>query len=261
MPHSTLHLHDVTVCYGQRPAVHHVGFDLPCGALAALIGPNGSGKSSLLKAVLGWLPLSSGSIGIDGRPVSESANRIAYLPQRENVDLDFPITVADVVAQGRYRALGWARGFDADDHRRVEQALVELGLDRLRDRPLAQLSGGQQQRTFLARALATGADIFLLDEPLSALDTPARHDLLARLRRWATEAHRLVIVVTHHLDEIAPYFTHAVLINTHLIAAGPVAEVLVPSHLRTCFGATPGLLRPVPDLGPILRHGHSPVER
>lgn len=233
--HDSLRFSDVTVCYGRHPAVHHVSGELPCGSLGAIVGPNGAGKSTLLKAVLGWMPLTTGSITLGGRPVPESLHRIAYLHQQDATSAGFPITVAEVVAMGRYPRVGWWRGFSADDHAAVENALREMNLDELRARPFSQLSGGQRQRTLLARALATGADVFLLDEPLTGLDLPSQHDLLERLAAWAARG-RLVAVVLHDLGLARRWCSHALLLSNHRIACGPVAETLCDANLEVAFG-------------------------
>ena len=230
-----LHFTDVTVCYGRRPAVHHVSGALPCGSLGAIVGPNGAGKSTLLKAVLGWLPLTTGSITLGGCPATHALHRMAYLHQQDATSAGFPVTVEEVVAMGRYPRVGWWRGFSAEDLGAVEHALVEMHLDGLRTRPFGQLSGGQRQRTLLARALATGADVFLLDEPLTGLDLPSQHDLLERLAAWAGRG-RLVAVVLHDLELARRWCSHALLLSNHRVACGPVAEALCDTNLEAAFG-------------------------
>jgi manganese/zinc/iron transport system ATP- binding protein len=234
--HDLLVFDNVTASYGRRPAVHHVSAALPCGSLCAILGPNGAGKSTLLKAMMGWLPF-EGRILIDGLPAVQHRRRIAYVPQRDGLDTDFPLTVAEVVAQGRFQAIGALGGFTAADRAAVDAAIQELGIGDLRDRPISRLSGGQLQRVLLARALATGADIFLLDEPLNGLDVPSRRELLDQLRRWTTDHERIVLAVLHDLDCLAPWFSHALVLRTHLVAAGPVADAASPERLREAFGA------------------------
>ena len=235
MSHSRLICHDLTICYQQRPVVHHVSAELPCGSFAAIVGPNGAGKSTLLHGILGWMPWTSGSVTLGGQPVTTCLKRLTYLPQRKTQDLDFPVDVETVVAMGRYQHRGLFAGFQPEDHRAIDQAINEMGLQKLRKRPLAQLSGGQQQRTFLARALATGADVLLLDEPSS-------RDLLARLRNWAVKD-RLVIAVIHDLTAVSSWCTHALLINRELIACGPVAEVMTSANLARTYGRSADAVR------------------
>lgn len=237
MHHDALRFDDVTVCYGATPAVHHLSAELPCGSLVALMGPNGAGKSTLLRTILGWHRLTTGSITIGGVPCRKVSRRIGYLPQRAAVDWDFPVTVRDVVAMGRYQVLGAFRGFRKEDHAAVEAAITEMGLEWLADRQIAQLSGGQQQRTFLARAVASGADIFLLDEPFAGLDPSSTADLVRRLQTWA-KAGRLVVTVVHDLDLARRYFPQALLVRASLIAVGATVEVLNERNLVRAYGAS-----------------------
>lgn len=233
-----LRFDNVTVCYGSIPALHHLDASVNCNSLTALIGPNGAGKSTLFKAILGWLPLTSGSIKIGDQHTHHILPRLAYLPQRTTVDWDFPATVRMVVEQGRFPTLGLWKRFGADDHRRVDEALAEMDLTSLADRQINALSGGQQQRVFLARALAQGADIFLLDEPFTGLDTRSRHDLIERLQTWQTQG-RTVLCAVHDLDLAREVFSHALVINTHLISCGPVNESLSPDIIREVRGLNP----------------------
>lgn len=237
MSHCSLELDDVTVCYRRHPAIHHVTCSLPLDGLVAVVGPNGAGKSTLLKALLGFLPLTTGAIHVGGAPLGACAGRFAYLAQNEATASGFPITVAEVVAQGRYQRLGAFRGFTGADRAAVEQAIAELGLEPLRRRPFAQLSGGQRQRTLLARAVATGADIFLLDEPLTGLDAPSQHDLLERLSSWRGHG-RLVLAVLHDLVAARRWCARALVLDRHLVACGEAAAALAPAVLAEAFGRT-----------------------
>lgn len=238
MSHAILRCEDLTICYRQRPAVHHLNVDLPCGALVGIVGPNGAGKSTLMQGILGWLPWTSGRVTVDGKPVQACAARMSYLAQRRTQDQDFPADVESVVAMGRFARRGLFSGFTAEDHTIIDGAIREMGLDRLRQRPLAQLSGGQQQRVFIARALATGADILLLDEPLTGLDEPSTRDLMARLLEW-TRRDRLVVAVIHDLPAVQRWCTHALLLNRDLIAFGPTAEALSEANRNRCYEGRP----------------------
>ena len=248
-PHAHhLRCENLTLCHGKRPAVHHLNADLTCGSFVGVVGPNGAGKTTLLNGILGWIPATSGRVTFSGQDVERCLARLTYLPQRKVYDLDFPVTVEDVVGQGRCQARGWLRGFGDDDRIAIRQAITEMGLGKLRTRPLAQLSGGQQQRVFLARAIATGADVVLLDEPLTGLDEPSAHDLLARLRAWA-EGGRLVIAVIHDLEAVRRWCTHALLLNHELVACGPVREAMSEANVARCYG------RPLREEGRPLREG------
>ena len=234
--HDIIRLQDVTVAYGRRLAVDSVTAQIHCGSLTAILGPNGAGKSTLLRAILGWMPLTRGEIRIGDSHPQHALPRLAYLPQRVDVDWDFPITVRAVVEQGRYPALGAFRRFRPIDHELVDRALAEMKLTELQHRQIRALSGGQQQRVFLARALAQGADIFLLDEPFSGLDAPTTAELAAVLKSWE-RLHRTVVAVLHDLPLARRLFSHALLLDTRLLASGPVAEVLAPELLAQFYPA------------------------
>ena len=223
--HDIIRLNNVTVRYGACLALDRVTANLMCGSHTAVLGPNGAGKSTLLRAILGWMPLSEGEIRIGDSHPHHALPRLAYLPQRLEIDWDFPITVREVVAQGRYPALGQFRRFSREDHERVDGAMEEMGLTDLRGRQIRALSGGQQQRVFLARALAQGADIFLLDEPFSSLDPAASEELGARLKAWEGQG-RTVIAVLHDVGLARLIFPSTLLLTTRLVANGPTVELL-----------------------------------
>ena len=224
----------VTVHYGQTTALRDITFDLPCGSSTAILGPNGAGKSTLLRAILGGQGLAAGEISLGDAHPHHALPRLAYLPQRQAVDWDFPITVRGVVEQGRYPALGFCERLRPDDHQKVDRAMEELGLTGLADRQIRMLSGGQQQRVFLARALAQGADIFLLDEPFAGLDLFATEELTHILRAWESQG-RTVLAAVHDLELARREFTYGVLLDTVLVAAGPIAEVLTPGNIDRAF--------------------------
>jgi ABC-type Mn2+/Zn2+ transport system ATPase subunit len=217
----------VTVRYGRHLALDDINLDVPCGSLTAVLGRNGAGKSTLLRACLGWAPLTAGEIRIGDSHPQHALPRMAYLPQRQAVDWDFPITVRAVVEQGRYPSLRPWQRLSASDHARVEHALAELQLSDLGDRQIRQLSGGQQQRMFLARALAQGADIFLLDEPFAGLDSAATEELASAIQSWKQQG-RTVLAAVHDLPLARRLFERAVLLGGKLLAAGPIGEVIAP---------------------------------
>jgi len=193
MSYHQLEIKDLTVSYKRVPAVHHVSLELRCGSCVGLLGPNGAGKTSLFKALVGLVPLETGSMSFHGHSKSLAASEIAYLPQRTTVDWDFPITVRGMVEMGRYQVLGWRKRFREEDRRAVDKALEAMELEDLGDRQISALSGGQQQRAFLARALAQEAHVFLLDEPFSGLDKPAQDLLAGAIRRLAKAGNLLVV--------------------------------------------------------------------
>lgn len=224
--------------FGHRPALVSINAQIPCNSLTAVVGPNGAGKTTLLRSVLGWHPLCSGEIRIGDSHAHHALPRLAYLPQRAEIDWDFPITVRAVVEQGRYPHIGPFRGFSSIDRDAVDAAIVELGLETIVDRQIRRLSGGQQQRVFLARALAQGADIFLLDEPFSNLDMRAAEDLLSRFQKWKDQG-RTVLAVVHDLDLARRSFDQALLLRTRLIAYGEAPTVLDETNILAAYGEAP----------------------
>jgi ABC-type Mn2+/Zn2+ transport system ATPase subunit len=229
-------LKDVTVSYSRIPAVHHLNTSVACGSCVALLGPNGAGKTTLLKAIAGLLPLETGHIRFEGHEIGAHPTRaIAYVPQREAVDWDFPITVRGLVEMGRYPSLGNWGGFGAKDHEAVQEALHVCDLEDLADRQISALSGGQQQRAFLARAWAQHAEIYLLDEPFTGLDRNATEAFAAAMRRLRV-AGKLVIASHHDLKSVEALFDQILLINGELVACGPTAEAFTTQNLDRAYG-------------------------
>lgn len=238
MNHFILRFHKVSVNFGHRPALVCIDAQIPCNSLTAVVGPNGAGKTTLLRSVLGWHPLSSGEIRIGDSHAHHALPRLAYLPQRAEIDWDFPITVRAVVEQGRYPHLGPFRGFSSADEEAVDSAIEELGLESIVNRQIRRLSGGQQQRVFLARALAQGADIFLLDEPFSNLDMRAAEDLLSRFKKWKDQG-RTVLAVVHDLDLARKSFDQALLLRTRVVAYGDATTVLNKANIQAAYDEDP----------------------
>ncbi len=231
----TLEIRGVSVFYGTRRALDAVCLNVPHGAQVAVVGPNGAGKSTLFKAMVGLLPLRSGDMLMHGRPLAEYRDPVAYVPQREEVDWRFPVTVFDVVAMGRYRKGRWLRRLSSADRAVVGQCLEQLAIAELAQRPIGELSGGQQQRVFLARALAQEPHVLLLDEPFTGVDIATREatlKLLAGLRDRSVT----VLVSTHDLDLAAERFEQIALLNGRLISVGRPEEVFTEEHLQAAFG-------------------------
>lgn len=233
--HHELVIEDLTVCYRRVLALDRVSFATSCGNRVALIGPNGAGKSTLLKSIAGLVPRTAGTLRWRGTEVRRWSREFAYLPQREEVDWSFPITVRGLVEMGRYPQTGWWRKFSAEDTLAVDQALESLDLGALQHRQIRELSGGQQQRAFLARALAQNAHVLLLDEPFTGLDRNASRllgDLLSRLSHEG----RLVIASHHDIDSAPRLFDEALVLNTRAVAFGPVRETLTEPLIARTFG-------------------------
>ncbi len=236
-----IEVEDLTVAYGDEPVLWDIDFKVPAGRIMAIVGPNGAGKSTLLKAILGVVKPVAGDIRIFGRPFDPRRREVAYVPQRANLDWDFPATVLDVVLMGTYARLGWFRRPGRAERASAREALRKVGLEGLEARPIAQLSGGQQQRVLLARALVQDARIFLLDEPFQGVDAPTEKAIIAVLRQLKEEG-KTVVVVHHDLATVPEYFDWVLLLNVQVIASGPVEEVFTPECLRRTYGGRVGVV-------------------
>lgn len=235
-PHR-LEVDNISVAYGEKTVLQNVVFQAAHGARIAVVGPNGAGKSTLFKALVGLLPLQSGRILIHGLPLGNHKDCVAYIPQREEVDWRFPVTVQDVVMMGRFGTRGWFVRPNRADHEAVKRSLNEMGIAGLANTSISDLSGGQQQRVFLARALAQDPHILLMDEPFTGVDATtqeATFDLLDRLRERQVTA----IISTHDLNLAAGRFDAVILLNKRLVAYGPPQAVLTQENLAHAFGSS-----------------------
>jgi manganese/zinc/iron transport system ATP- binding protein len=249
---------DVTVQYGHRVALWGVTCQLPAGRLIAIVGPNGAGKSTLLRAMVGLVRLSRGEIRLFGQAPEKVRRRVSYMPQRETVDWDFPLTVFDVVLMGCYGELRLGARPRREHYERAQRALELVGMERHAQRLLSELSGGQQQRVFLARALAQQAELYLMDEPLAGVDAVTEQVVLHVLEELRRQG-KTVVVVHHDLSTIAERFDWVVLLNLRLVACGAVPEVLTMANLHGAYG---GRLQMLSDVAQVLeqrrqrlRHG------
>jgi ABC-type Mn2+/Zn2+ transport system ATPase subunit len=234
IPHR-LEVNNISVAYAEKAVLHDVSFQVAHGARVAVVGPNGAGKSTLFKALVGLLPLQTGQVLIHGLPLGHHKDCVAYIPQREDVDWRFPVTVGDVVMMGRFGARGWFARPNQADHQSVERSLEEMGIAGLAKTSISDLSGGQQQRVFLARALAQDPHILLMDEPFTGVDVTTQETtfgLLDRLRERQVTA----IISTHDLNLAASRFDAVILLNKSLVAYGPPQEVLTRENLARAFG-------------------------
>jgi ABC-type Mn2+/Zn2+ transport system ATPase subunit len=226
---------NATVSYGDKAALKEVTFCVPVGNRVAVIGPNGAGKSTLFKALVGLLPLDKGNIMIHGLPLGHHRDCVAYVPQREEVDWRFPVTVADVVMMGRYGRLGWLRRPGKQDRTAVAESLQRMGITDLASKPIGELSGGQQQRVFLARALVQEPHILLMDEPFTGVDVSTQEATLA-LFDTLRDQQVTVLISTHDLKLSATRFDQVLLLNCRVIAFGTAQEVLTSQNLAEAFG-------------------------
>ncbi len=236
-----LAVHDLTVAYHRKPVIWDVDLDIPEGKLVGVVGPNGAGKSTLLKTCLDLIPRASGEVGVYGKPYKEQRHLVGYVPQRESVDWDFPVSVLDLVAMGTYRHLGWFRRVGEKQKAAAMNALEQVGIAHLADRQISQLSGGQQQRTFLARALTQNAKLYFMDEPFAAVDAATEEAIVKILQQLNSEG-KTCIVVHHDLATVARYFDWVVLLNMRVVASGPTEEVFTKTNLEKTYGGSLSLL-------------------
>lgn len=252
-----LEARDVTVAYHRKPVLWNVSLDIPPGSLVGLVGPNGAGKSTLLKTIVDMVPRISGEILVFGQPYKRTRSRVAYVPQRESVDWDFPATALDVVLMGTYGQLGWFRRAGQTERKLAIEALRKMEIDHLAMRQISQLSGGQQQRTFLARALVQQADLYLMDEPFAAVDASTERAIVLLLRELQQQQ-KTILVVHHDLHTVPSYFDYIVLLNMRLVAAGPTGEVFTEDNLQKTYGGKLTLLEEVGEAMRLRQGGVKP---
>lgn len=229
---------DVTVTYRNgHTALHTASFTTPIGSIAALVGVNGSGKSTLFKAIMGFVRLSKGSIRIFGMPVRKALkqNLVAYVPQSEDVDWNFPVLVEDVVMMGRYGHMNFLRTPSATDHAAVADALSRVNMLGFRKRQIGELSGGQKKRVFLARAIAQEARVILLDEPFTGVDVKTEDQIIVLLKELR-DSGAVMLVSTHNLGSVPEFCDRTVLIKGTVLASGPTEDIFTEANLEKTFG-------------------------
>jgi len=239
---ASISVHNLSVTYPNGfTAVHDASFQLDPGSICALVGINGSGKSTIFKAIMGFLRPSAGEVKLCGMPVDEALkkNIVAYVPQSEDVDWNFPVLVETVVMMGRYGHMNFLRMPSRADRYKVDEALERVGMSAYRHRQIGELSGGQKKRVFLARSLAQEGRIILLDEPFTGVDVKTETAIIGLLRELRASGH-LMLVSTHNLGSVPDFCDQVVLINRTVLAAGPTAEVFTQKNLERAFG---GVLR------------------
>jgi len=237
-----LAVNDITVTYRNgHTALRNTSFKIPKGTITALVGVNGSGKSTLFKAIMGFVPLAQGNVEIlgMGKSIALQKNLVAYVPQSEEVDWNFPVLVKDVVMMGRYGHMNWLRMPTKNDHQLVADALERVNMTDYADRQIGELSGGQKKRVFLARALAQEGKVILLDEPFTGVDVTTEEQIITLLRSLRDEG-RVMLVSTHNLGSVPEFCDRAVLINGTVLASGLTRKVFTQANLEKAFG---GVLR------------------
>jgi manganese/iron transport system ATP-binding protein len=235
-------VNNISVVYKNgHNAIKDISFDISLGSITALVGINGSGKSTLFKAIMGFVPCYQGDVSIMGKPVKRALknNLIAYVPQSEDIDWNFPVLVKDVVMMGRFGHMNILRIPKEKDYQAVEKALARVNMTDFKQRQIGELSGGQRKRVFLARSLAQNSSVILLDEPFTGVDVTTEEQIIRLLKELASEG-RVILISTHNLGSVPEFCDNAVLINQTLLASGRIKDVFTADNLQKAFG---GVLR------------------
>lgn len=230
-----LKVQDLAVNYRNTWAISGVSFSIQPGQLTVLLGPNGAGKSTMIKAILGLIPLSRGTATFHAKPLKSQRQRVAYVPQRTQIDWHYPVTVWNVVMMGRTIHTGWFKNPSRQSHQIVQDALYRVGLFEYRHRQIGELSGGQQQRVFLARALAQQAEVFLFDEPFAGIDQKTEEIIFEIFQELKCQ-NKILLVISHDLGETLTQYDQVLLLNRELIAVGSKSEVLTTENLKKAYG-------------------------
>lgn len=225
----------LSVSYDRKLVLSNVYLEIAEGSLCGILGPNGAGKSTLFKAVLGLTPTNAGKISIDGKPIEKCRKEVVYLPQKGEIDWQFPATVMDVVLMGRYPHLKLLQKLSKHDKELAVQALKDVGIEHLKNRQIGELSGGQQQRVFLARAICQEAEIFLLDEPFVGVDITTEEKIVEILKDLAQKG-KTLLVVHHDLSKVHDYFDHVILLNQRIIASGKTTATFTDENISKAYG-------------------------
>lgn len=244
-----LFVQHLTVSFGRQPVLWDLNIAVPPGHLTAIIGPNGAGKSTLIKALLGLIPLKSGQIHFFGKPLDEVRSDIAYIPQRSEIDWNFPITLREFVLMGRYGRLGLFKRPTIADHKAVDEALESVEMLAFSERQIGELSGGQQQRGFIARAYMQEATLYLMDEPFQGIDH-ATEKLLGTLFKKLQEKGKSLFIVHHDLNTVTSIFDWVVLLNLRLVASGPTKSCYNEENLVKTYGKSAQLFEEVVKRSP-----------
>lgn len=236
MTQLALQVNQLSVAFQNHWVLDQIAFEIPQGLIVGIVGPNGAGKSTLIKSILGLIKPASGTIKCFGKS-------IAYVPQRESVDWDFPITVKELVLMGRYGHLGLCKRPTQEDHALVDRYLKLMEMTPYQDRQISQLSGGQQQRAFIARALAQEAELLFLDEPFSGIDITSEAVIMNILKELQQQG-KTIFIVHHDLNTVLHYFQWMILLNTRLLACGEVQKTFTEENLQSAYGKGYSLLNP-----------------
>ena len=241
-----LEIHDLTVSYDRKPVLYGIDVTVEPGSIIGVIGPNGAGKTTLVKAIMGIVPAVGGWVKVFGQPFEKAVRRVGYIPQRESVDWDFPVSVMDVVLMGRYGHSRFLRRVTKQDRNIALDCLAKVNMEAFVSRQIGNLSSGQQQRVFLARALAQESDLYLMDEPFAGVDAATEAAIVGLLRELRDRG-KTIIVVHHDLSSARDYFDKLLLLNMRLVAYGAVEEVYDPELLQKTYGGRLTILSKVAD--------------
>jgi len=248
-------VHDLTVAYDNKPVLWNADFSIPKGKMVGIVGPNGAGKSTLLKSIMGLIPTASGFVKLFDDSLKKVRQRVAYVPQKESVDWDFPATVLDVVEMGRYGKKSLFKRLSKEDKQIAIEALKKVKMLDFADRHISELSGGQQQRVFIARALAQEADLYFMDEPFAGVDMASEKaivDILVELQKEG----KTIFVVHHDLQSAMDYFDWMILINKRIVASGPTKDVFTTEILQNTYG---GNLSMLDQIGQVFKEKQFPI--
>lgn len=231
---ATISIKGLSVSYGKNTVLTNIYLELEAGKMIGVVGPNGAGKSTLFKALLGLIDVNKGSILINGTPIKDQRKKVVYVPQKSDIDWEFPATVMDIVLMGRYPHKTLFQRLNRQDKQLALDALQQLSIEQLKDRQIGTLSGGQQQRVFLARALCQEADIFLLDEPFVGVDITTEKKIIEVLKALAAQQ-KTLLVVHHDLSTVSTYFDKVILINQRLIAYGDTKSTFTENNIAKTY--------------------------
>ena len=240
----SLEVQNLYVSYSGNEVLKDINLSIDQGKLIGIIGPNGAGKSTLIKAILGLIPIDKGKIQINGESLNKIRKEIAYVPQRSNIDWDFPIIVKDTVLLGTYPKLGLFKRPTKKDKDLAMECLVKVGMEKYANNQIGELSGGQQQRVFVARSLAQNAEVFFLDEPFVGIDVTSEEIIINILKELRDEG-KTVFVIHHDLTKVKGYFDDLILINKELIGAGSVDKVFKPKLMEAAYQGPLSILKTV----------------
>lgn len=241
---NSISIKGLSVSYDRKIVLTNIFLDIEAGNVYGIIGPNGAGKSTLFKAILGLVDINSGGVLINGEPIESQRKNVVYIPQKDEVDWQFPATVMDIVLMGRYPHKKLFQRLNRQDEQAAVDALQQIGIEHLKHRQIGELSGGQQQRVFLARALCQEAEVLLFDEPFVGVDITTEEKIITILKKLAA-AGKTLLVVHHDLSTVPAYFDKVILINQRLIAAGDTETTFTEGNISKAYGGQLPILQQV----------------